>query len=165
MSTTKVAPTNKFPFPSEFLFNMHEANYAVSTDGSDHLIFLRLALIRPRKDGRRRVNLGCITVQTQHSDDWILRFTVHPNGNFIRHTGMRGDEMSMILASVLVDQRGAAARYGQKLGKCCRCNKSLTDERSRWYGIGPECEKHWPEIVYESDETRGVFVPSMAAVQ
>lgn len=152
----------KFPFPAEFLFNMHEANYAVSPDGSDRLIFLRIRLIRPfKKTGRRRVNVGCINIHTQHSDDWILRFTVAPNGNFIRHTGMNADEMGMILASVLVDQRGAAARYGQELGRCCRCSKALTDERSRWYGIGPECEKYWPEIVYESDELRGEFVPSV----
>ena len=28
----------KFPFPAEFLFNMHEANYAVSPDGQRFLI-------------------------------------------------------------------------------------------------------------------------------
>jgi hypothetical protein len=35
----------------------------------------------------------------------------------------------------------ARVLYGQKLGQCGNCNKSLTDEVSRAYGIGPECRK------------------------
>jgi hypothetical protein len=33
----------------------------------------------------------------------------------------------------------SAARYGRELGRCCRCNRTLTDETSRSLGIGPEC--------------------------
>lgn len=33
----------------------------------------------------------------------------------------------------------SAARYGQLLGKCGRCNRTLTDETSRALGIGPVC--------------------------
>jgi hypothetical protein len=32
-----------------------------------------------------------------------------------------------------------ALRYGQELGRCSRCNRTLTDEVSRQYGKGPEC--------------------------
>jgi hypothetical protein len=32
-----------------------------------------------------------------------------------------------------------ARRYGQELGRCSRCNRSLTDQTSRALGIGPEC--------------------------
>jgi Family of unknown function (DUF6011) len=31
------------------------------------------------------------------------------------------------------------ARYGQEIGRCGRCGRTLTDATSRSYGIGPEC--------------------------
>lgn len=34
----------------------------------------------------------------------------------------------------------AARLYGQEIGRCCRCNRHLTDEVSRREGIGPECK-------------------------
>lgn len=33
----------------------------------------------------------------------------------------------------------AGQLYGQELGRCCRCNRHLTDQLSRELGIGPEC--------------------------
>jgi hypothetical protein len=36
----------------------------------------------------------------------------------------------------------ASARlYGTSIGRCCQCNRTLTDEVSRAAGIGPECAK------------------------
>lgn len=32
-----------------------------------------------------------------------------------------------------------ARRYGHELGRCSRCNRRLTDQLSREYGMGPEC--------------------------
>jgi hypothetical protein len=32
-----------------------------------------------------------------------------------------------------------ARRYGQELGRCSRCNRTLTDQVSREFGKGPEC--------------------------
>lgn len=33
----------------------------------------------------------------------------------------------------------AAARFAAFTVRCCHCGKTLTDERSKVYGIGPEC--------------------------
>jgi hypothetical protein len=33
----------------------------------------------------------------------------------------------------------AGATYGRAIGRCCRCNRHLTDKTSRALGIGPEC--------------------------
>jgi hypothetical protein len=33
----------------------------------------------------------------------------------------------------------AGLRYGREIGKCCRCNRTLTNDESRQLGIGPEC--------------------------
>lgn len=35
----------------------------------------------------------------------------------------------------------AGQLYGQKIGRCYKCHRSLTDETSRQLGIGPECRK------------------------
>lgn len=32
-------------------------------------------------------------------------------------------------------------RYGQKIGKCGHCGRTLTNEESRAYGIGPVCRR------------------------
>ena len=46
-----------------------------------------------------------------------------------------------ILALIAADPQAALARYGQEIGKCGRCNRTLTDAESRARGIGPECIK------------------------
>jgi len=33
----------------------------------------------------------------------------------------------------------AAKRYADEIGRCSRCNRHLTDQESRRYGMGPEC--------------------------
>jgi hypothetical protein len=46
-----------------------------------------------------------------------------------------------VLRAIAEDPYGAAARYGQELGVCGRCGRTLTDATSRDLGIGPECRK------------------------
>lgn len=43
------------------------------------------------------------------------------------------------IAEAGIDESGAM--YGREIGRCCRCNRHLTDEESRSLGIGPECRK------------------------
>lgn len=59
----------------------------------------------------------------------------HPDQNVPR------SHVTGILARISQDPE-AAARYGQELGRCYNCNRTLTDETSRELGIGPECRKH-----------------------
>lgn len=44
-----------------------------------------------------------------------------------------------VLAAIAVDVKGAMIKYGLELGKCGRCNRTLTDAESRAAGIGPVC--------------------------
>jgi Family of unknown function (DUF6011) len=39
------------------------------------------------------------------------------------------------------DPIGCAARFAASKSICCCCGKSLTDERSKTYGIGPDCRQ------------------------
>lgn len=44
-----------------------------------------------------------------------------------------------VLALVAVDPKAAMLRYGQEIGSCGHCGRTLTNELSRSLGIGPIC--------------------------
>lgn len=58
---------------------------------------------------------------------------------------LRGAEADAALTQITdAGVEAAGLLYGQTIGRCCRCNHSLTDESSRAAGIGPECAtKGW----------------------
>lgn len=91
--------------------------YAVATEAGP-LAFYRVS--RPT-EGRWA---GRTFVNVQASDD------EHP---------VRGVAAATVLAKIAVDPDAAMARYGQEIGACGRCGKTLTDETSRALGIGPTC--------------------------
>lgn len=50
----------------------------------------------------------------------------------------RGEEAD-VLRRITADPEAAMARYGQEIGRCGRCGRTLTNDESRALGIGPEC--------------------------
>lgn len=117
------------------MFDMIPDGYfAVELGDGSPLQFYR---INTRKVG---VYKGKRTIQTQHSESYIMRAVISPDGTWMIRPGMSVDHVALVIA----DHKSAARAYALEIGKCCRCNTKLTDERSRHYGIGPECEKHWP---------------------
>lgn len=54
------------------------------------------------------------------------------------HASVRRDAVPSILARIAADP-DAGPRYGREIGRCCRCNRHLTDATSRAAGIGPDC--------------------------
>jgi hypothetical protein len=56
-------------------------------------------------------------------------------------TPVRGKEAHEALVRIAVDADAAARLYGQEIGRCGRCNRHLTDDESRAYGIGPKCRQ------------------------
>lgn len=90
--------------------------YAVADSGPDDLHYFRISRFRD----------GGVKVQEQASD------TLHP----VR----RGGRRTAILNTILhVGPAAASALYGQTIGRCGRCNRTLTDATSRARGIGPDC--------------------------
>lgn len=114
-------------------------------------VFIRVA--RP-KTGKQAGNL---ILQTQHSDFYKPLLTIYPTGGV--YFWQQSEKLDMALMMIAADPFTSAINYGRELGCCSRCARELTDERSRYYSIGPECEKYWPEIINYVNETRGVFVP------
>jgi hypothetical protein len=57
---------------------------------------------------------------------------------------VRGAEAASAVAAIeAAGWQAAAARFGQEIGSCSRCGRSLTDEASRAFGIGPDCRGFW----------------------
>lgn len=44
-----------------------------------------------------------------------------------------------VIAKIAEDPEGASRQYGRSIGRCGRCNRTLTDETSRLAGLGPVC--------------------------
>jgi hypothetical protein len=59
-------------------------------------------------------------------------------------TPVRGAEGLAALARIeAAGVKAAAERYGREIGRCGKCNRTLTDEESRAAGIGPVCREGW----------------------
>lgn len=95
-------------------------HYALESTGHNDLVFYRVD--RPEK-GRY---VGSVFVK--------MIVGGKPDTNVARSA------VPGILARIAADGPDeAGARYGQEIGRCCRCNRTLTDELSRSLGIGPDC--------------------------
>ena len=125
-----------------------EGYFAVRKDDTMPYTFLR---IRTVKTGNYK---GVLKVSTQHGDAFKDRFYIY-NGK-VKHIEWRVPKSvyeAVMLAATDPDETGLA--YAQELGRCLRCHATLTDERSRWYGIGPECEKLRGSIIEKIDLRHG----------
>lgn len=98
--------------------NVFDGKYAVSTE-TGHLAFYDVSV--PGEDSR---HFGRIFVDVMASDD------KHP---------VRGAAAKTVLSKIAADPVAAAKRYGVEIGSCGVCGRTLTDEQSRAFGIGPKC--------------------------
>ena len=57
----------------------------------------------------------------------------------IKHPALR----TMILNEIAADYRAAMRLYGQEIGRCGHCGRTLTDAESRARGIGPVCAEKY----------------------
>ena len=143
--------------------------YAVRPDPGTPYTFLRLS--RPTY-GRRK---GMVIVQTQHSEQLTDRWFWNP-ANQDPVTAVRsytnwtfnGQTIEELMLLMIANSRAAGRAYAAEMRKCHYCGKKLTDERSRWYGFGPECEKRAEaekdEIDDENEGTYEYLVATQAVI-
>lgn len=114
--TTRTAEVNPTTDADAAFQDIPNGYYAVADAGSDDIHYFRISRFRD----------GGIKVQEQASDQ------LHP----VR----RGSRCTAILTTIQhVGPANASALYGQTIGRCGRCNRTLTDAVSRARGIGPDC--------------------------
>lgn len=115
--------TNKGPLPRKadaqpLLVSAREVkagHYAIEFEGQ-----LRFFQVDTPDEGRWA---GFTFVKEQASDDlWSVK----------------GPRKGRVLEAIAQDDQ-ALARYGQELGVCGMCNRTLTDPESREIGLGPVC--------------------------
>lgn len=110
--------------PQEALPNVPNGYYAIPSEGTNDLTFLTVQHGKDRWAGRVFVKM----VVGGHPDMPIRRDQI---ATYLRKIVEAGIEE-------------AAKAYGQNIGRCGRCNRTLTDEHSRAIGLGPECaSKAW----------------------
>jgi hypothetical protein len=103
---------------------------AVVMPGGDKVPAGRYAIPTPNKSNKHSFyklwigNRGGWKLYLQVSDD--------------QYPVKRGDDM-LVLAQIARDPRAASALYGQLIGSCGVCGRTLTNDESRALGIGPVC--------------------------
>lgn len=96
-----------------------EGRYAVENEDG----VLRFYSVDRPKDGR-----------------WAGRTFVAVWASDEKHPIRNPQERRKILEKIAEDPRAASVRFGQEIGKCPVCGRTLTDEESRANGIGPICK-------------------------
>lgn len=139
--------------PLQLLHGVPDGYFAVRQDSNHPYTFLRVS--RPKSGNFK----GALKIQTQHGPDYKLAMVVYPGDRVYWHNKSIEDDLLLLV----VDYNGSAIAYFEKIGRCMRCNTELTDDRSRWFGIGPECEKHWPHIIDLMTDRRGPYRPGWDA--
>ena len=126
--------------------SLPDGRYAIREDESVEFVFLRV------KRHTRGKLAGCLTIQTQHSERLDRAGIRWSAGWWNWSKPWVIDKMLL----VCVDPKQAAYNYAKALNRCGICGKLLTDERSRWYGIGPDCETgHFSHIEWVDDQHDG----------
>lgn len=137
-------PRTSVPLP--MLADTPDGYFAVRLDDTDSYQFLRIS----RKFPKRSNKIGCIQVQRQASETlyeiMMYRPLDSPEGS-AEWLRVSRPQYEKYIILILVDPIRAGLAYAKELEHCCKCGKALTDARSIHYGIGPECEKKWPEII------------------
>lgn len=129
------------------LSNLPNGRFAApNLTGSNDMIFLMVTRVRKDKirdrryrfgmyrTGRERVPAGTIEVKEWSSDQKRLCGQQKPGEVY---QGEFEEQIEWILGN----PETYAKLFGLLIGACGICGKTLTDEVSRAYGIGPECQK------------------------
>lgn len=135
--------------PLSMIETLRDGRYAVRPDANTQYMFIKVW--RP-KSGRKR---GCLIISTQHSESYKECIVRWPSGKWSVYDRRPDTNLLFIVA----DPVTSARNYAREKNVCCSCGKELTDGRSIWYGIGPECEKRWPEIINAVDSECGRYWP------
>lgn len=149
MNTAPPANRTRTIIPQMILDTIPNGRYACREDENDEYMFIRVS--RPNKGQYQ----GCLKVQTQHGEDYKLALIVDVTGSLYWHNLLA--EPALLMAALSPARQ--AREYALVIGRCCSCGKELTDPRSRWYGIGPECEKNNEEYMEWVTEQEGPYVP------
>jgi hypothetical protein len=151
--TETVEATTKSKMVDGLIGMVPDGYFAVREQDGAPITFMRLS--RPSS---RNFPKGSIKVQSLHGPALETRWVKWPSGKISVYRWY-GHDIEDYLLLLIADWRGASLLYAEKIRKCGRCNAKLTDPRSRFYGIGPECETKtgWTWWLDEIAEKKGGY--------
>jgi len=133
---------------------IQDGRYAVRLDNKTQPIFVIA----------KRPKMGSYTnrlvLSTQHGPQYVRRLVFDlttQKCEFQHNRLIDGHRLADVITAVVVNQNQAALDYATEKGVCHRCARELTDERSVFYGVGPECEKMVPSYVAWVEDVKGPF--------
>ena len=138
----------KFDMFQNLFATLPDGRYAIRRDETEAYTFFR---IKSHTKGRLA---NCRTIQTQHSENLKRVATQYSNGRWYFERGR--DWVVDLMLLVCLDHKTAAFNYGQELGSCNICGRELTDERSRFYSIGPDCEQRHQSFIDFVEDIKGM---------
>lgn len=92
--------------------------------------------IRDRDD---ETHVRFFRVNTPTQGRWAGSTFVAAQASDELHNIRNSTQREAILAQIAEDIEGALRLYGTEIGRCGHCNRTLTDDDSRAFGIGPIC--------------------------
>lgn len=78
-------------------------------------------------------------VTNKYSGPWRGRVFVDMQAGDDYYPTYNRDQRDTILSIIAADVKAASIRYGQEIGRCGVCNRTLTNDVSIAAGIGPVC--------------------------
>lgn len=131
---------------------LQKGYYAIQTEANQPWKFFYVS--RPTSGNYK----GTIKVQQQHGSGYGQRFSlVYIGYTNTKNTICFSDKLEEEVLILISSQQQAMRNYSEQMKRCCRCNAELTDARSLWYGIGPECEKSNPGLIEDIGLEKGFF--------
>jgi Family of unknown function (DUF6011) len=118
----------------------------LSVPEADTSIRLTIAGERAKVPGSLTVTTGEYTTTNDYGEParaWLGRVTVEGVYQPSREANGRTDAIVRRLGELARDPAKVAAEHGKLTGRCCFCNRALSDERSTAVGYGQTCADHY----------------------
>lgn len=126
--------------------------YGLFATAKAHLKFPAIVLGYTRGHEQRELRISVSTersstpgwLQVKDDDDGTWYGRISPAGVF-EHSRRNAPPSGLnhVLTAFAADPAKVASEHGHLTGKCCFCNKKLTDERSTAVGYGKTCADHF----------------------
>lgn len=146
----EVKQTTKSDMIKTLISMVPDGYFAVREQEGSPITFLRVT--RPKSGNFR----GSIKISSQHGPSLEPRWVLWPSGRVSVYR-WSGHDIEEDLLLLMADWKSATRLYAEKAKKCGRCNTKLTDPRSRFYLIGPDCEKVWEWWIDDVAAERGGY--------
>lgn len=90
------------------------------------------------EDGRYAVEHGGV-LKFYKVKNGYKRVFVEVYASDARHALVSSATRAEVLRLIAADPQAAMLKFGQEIGSCGHCGRTLTDQESRDYGVGPIC--------------------------